>query len=238
METVGVLDSQIPPCKGAWAWEESQTEHVWSKQRRGGGEDRETFSIPLASLSFPAPPLKPHGSPPHLSPSLTLGTHVLGVKGVVAAAAELVTTLRAVEVHAASPGQRVRELALGTVCEGQVAQGEGSAATPRPSGGSCGPSDYERAKQGGLTDAVFLKVHCQALSLVLRVIGAFPVLEILTAPSSVLLLPLPGGEGAVMEALPRALGCPVGLPEPSAALLVQLLTPRGPSCPPVTEILN
>lgn len=81
-------------------------------------------------------------------------TFILGVKGVVAATAELVSTLRAVEVHAASPGQCVRELAFRTV------------------------------------NAVFLKVHGQALSLVLWVIGAFPVLEILTTPSSVLLLPL------------------------------------------------
>lgn len=101
-------------------------------------------------------------------------TFILGVKGVVAAAAELVATLCAVEVHAASSGQCVRELALGAV------------------------------------NAVFLKVHGQALSLVLRVVGAFPVLEIFTAPPSVLLLPLPGGKAAVMEALPHALVCPVG----------------------------
>lgn len=85
-----------------------------------------------------------------------------------------------------------------------AAQGEGSTPTPTP-------SDYEQR----LTYAVFLKVHGQALSLVLWVIGAFPVLEILTAPPSVLLLPLPGGKGAVMEALPHALS--------------KLLTPSGPS---------
>lgn len=61
-------------------------------------------------------------------------TFILGVKGVVAATAELVSTLRAVEVHAASPGQCVRELAFRTVCEVRAAaQGEGFASTPRPS---------------------------------------------------------------------------------------------------------
>lgn len=57
--------------------------------------------------------------PPPLSPSPTLGTHVFGIKGIVAAAAELVTTLGAVEVHAASSGQCIRELALRAVCKGQ-----------------------------------------------------------------------------------------------------------------------
>ena len=48
-----------------------------------------------------------------------LGAHILGVKGTVAATAELVAALGAVKVHAASSGQCVRELALGAVCKGQ-----------------------------------------------------------------------------------------------------------------------
>lgn len=87
-------------------------------------------------------------------PAIRVWTFVLGIEGIVAATAELVPTLSAVEMHAASSGQRVGELALRAV------------------------------------NAVFLKIHGQALSLVFRVIGAFPVLEILTAPSSVLLFPL------------------------------------------------
>lgn len=87
-------------------------------------------------------------------PAIRVWTFVLGVKGIVAATAKLVTTLGAVEMHAAPSGQCIRELALGAV------------------------------------NAVFLKIHGQALSLVFWVIGAFPVLEVLTAPSSVLLLPL------------------------------------------------
>lgn len=93
--------------------------------------------------------------------AIRVWTFVFGIKGIVAAAAELVTTLGAVEVHAASSSQCVRELALRAV------------------------------------DAIFLKIHCEALRLVFWVIGSFPVLEILTAPPSVLFLPLPGRKKAV-----------------------------------------
>lgn len=65
--------------------------------------------------------LRPSSWEPHpATPSIpVLGAHILGVKGTVAATAELVAALGAVKVHAASPGQCVRELALGAVCKGQ-----------------------------------------------------------------------------------------------------------------------
>lgn len=51
-----------------------------------------------------------------------------------------------------------------------------------------------QVKRGSLTNAILLKIHCQALGLVFWVIVAFPVLEILTAPPSVLFLPLAEGK--------------------------------------------
>lgn len=67
-----------------------------------------------------------------------------------------------------------------------------------------------QTKWGSLTNAIFLKIHCQALSLVFWVIGAFPVLELLTAPSSVLLFPLPGGKKAVQGSSTPCPSRPVG----------------------------
>lgn len=50
-----------------------------------------------------------------------------------------------------------------------------------------------------LTNAILLKIHGQALGLVFWVIGAFPVLEILAAPASMLLFPLREGKQAFPE---------------------------------------
>lgn len=76
------------------------------------------------------PPPPPDGSGP-LSCSFPshLQAHILGVKGIVAATAELVAALGAVKVHAASSGQCVRELALGAVCKGQQVRA-GAATAP------------------------------------------------------------------------------------------------------------
>lgn len=96
--------------------------------------------------------------------------------------------LCAVEVHATSSGQGVGEFALGAVCKRwQVRVGLYSedAADDRP------PNRRARRGGGSLTNAILLKIHRQALGLVFRVVGAFPVLKVLTAPTSVLLLPLP-----------------------------------------------
>lgn len=48
-------------------------------------------------------------------PATRVWAFVLGIKGIVAATAELVAALGAVKMHAASSGQCIRELALGTV---------------------------------------------------------------------------------------------------------------------------
>lgn len=76
-------------------------------------------------------PLTPNGSIPPPPPNPfhpLLQAHILGVKGIVAAAAELVAALGAVKVHAASSGQCIRELALGAVCkEQQVRAGAATA---------------------------------------------------------------------------------------------------------------
>lgn len=57
---------------------------------------------------------------PQVLPNPILWAHVLGIKGIVAATAELVAALGAVKMHAASSGQGIREFALGTVCKGQL----------------------------------------------------------------------------------------------------------------------
>jgi len=90
----------------------------------------------------------------------------------------------------------------------------------------------------GAVNAILLEIHGQALGLVFWVIGAFPVLEILTAPASVLLLPLAltaHTEGLVtlgtrcLQLLPfiyeakRALGTPQELGVPHEHTLSQLL---------------
>lgn len=57
----------------------------------------------------------------------------------------------------------------------------------------------KQASWATLTNAILLKIHGQALGLVFWVIGAFPVLEILAAPASMLLFPLREGKQAFPE---------------------------------------
>lgn len=85
--------------------------------RRGERTEKGALPPPFS----PSPGLFLNSLCPHPAvPSVPiLWAYILGIKGIVAATAELVAALGAVKVHAASSGQCVRELALGAVCKGQ-----------------------------------------------------------------------------------------------------------------------
>ena len=169
--------------------------------RRGERTEKGALPPPFS----PSPGLFLNSLCPHPAvPSVPiLWAYILGIKGIVAATAELVAALGAVKVHAASSGQCVRELALGAVCKGQRVRA-GTATVLQALRKRAAGKERFTGQTGSLTYAIFLKVHRQALGLVLRVIGAFPVLEIFTAPASVLLLPLPEGRMLPIKAPSQA----------------------------------
>lgn len=107
------------------------------EQAKGERGQRKVLYTPLASSSLPlgyssmSLPLTPSGQPPPFYPFHPhLWAHILGVKGIVAATAELVAALGAVKVHAASSGQCVGELALGAICKEQRVR-SGAVAAPQ-----------------------------------------------------------------------------------------------------------
>ena len=125
LETVGVLASQEPLHEGYRGGGDGDVGGSGASRRREGTERGASPHPPPAPVSS-SPGLllhclHPSSWEPHpATPSIPgLGAHILGIKGIVAAAAELVATLGAVKVHAASSGQCVRELALGAVCKDQ-----------------------------------------------------------------------------------------------------------------------
>lgn len=124
LETVGVLASQEPLREGCRGGGDETLEGL----EQAEGERGQRGALPPTVLFFlwvflnGLHPSLPHSrwQPHPASPSIpVLWAHILGVKGIVAATAELVAALGAVKVHAASSGQCVRELALGAVCKGQ-----------------------------------------------------------------------------------------------------------------------
>ena len=96
-------------------------------QAEGKGGRVRLFTPPISCFFFSPRlllsglcPSYPMAAPYPFIPSIPiLWAHILGVKGIVASTAELVTALGAVKVHTASSGQCIRELALGAVCKGQ-----------------------------------------------------------------------------------------------------------------------